>query len=386
MSDTSAIQVGANGEGAVAEVKCPLCDQVIPHEHFDEIHGRIQERQRAQRQDADAHLRAEVERARDEVAEEARKDWTLREAALRAEAKAEGETSAAEKIAAVQKARDEAIAELERAKTAHNADIDARLKEQREALATERERALNSERSRSFEENQKVQQQLEKAQRELQRMKSSELGEGAEVNLYEALRHDFPDDKISRVKKGEEGADILQRVLDTGDVCGLIIYDSKNRKAWRDSYVEKLRDDKIAEGADVAVLATSVFPAGTRQLHVDDGIIIANPARVVALAAILRRHIIQLHSLRLTNEDRDEKMACLYDFVTSERCTALFDQIENLANELEDLDVKETKSHKSVWLRRGTLIRSVHRVHGELTAEFDHIVGRDAGTSGLAVL
>jgi hypothetical protein len=46
-------------------------------------------------------------------------------------------------------------------------------------------------------------------------------------------------------------------------------------------YVTKLREDQISAEAEHAILSSLKFPAESRQLHVQDGVIIANPARVL---------------------------------------------------------------------------------------------------------
>ncbi len=137
------------------------------------------------------------------------------------------------------------------------------------------------------------------------------MGEGAEVDLFESLKQEFEGDQIERVSKGAAGADIIHDVIHGGKVCSRIVYDAKNRNAWRNEYVTKLREDRIAAGAEHAILSSLKFPADARQLHVQDGVIIANPARVPALVQMLRRHIAQIHTLRLSNIERDSKTDAL---------------------------------------------------------------------------
>src|SRR3989442_15334599 len=86
---------------------------------------------------------------------------------------------------------------------------------------------------------------------------------------------EYPDDQITRVPKGTAGADIIHVVKHNGKECGKIIYDSKNRKGWRDDYVTKLREDQIAAKAEHAILSACKFPAGAHQLEVREGVIIA---------------------------------------------------------------------------------------------------------------
>jgi hypothetical protein len=156
-------------------------------------------------------------------------------------------------------------------------------------------------------------------QRALDKKSNEELGEGAEIDLFEALKQDFPEDKITRVKKGTAGADIIHVVLVQGRECGTVIYDSKNHKQFRNDHVAKLKIDQLAAKAEHAILSTHCFPKGAGQLHLQDGIVLANPARVVMIAAMIRKHLIQVHTLRLSGIEREHKTAALYDYITSDR-------------------------------------------------------------------
>jgi hypothetical protein len=152
--------------------------------------------------------------------------------------------------------------------------------------------------------------------RDLEKKTNEELGEGAEVDLFEALREEFPVDNLKRVKKGEPAADIVHVVILQGRECGTIVYDSKNHKQYRTDHVAKLRVDQLAHDADHAILSTHKFPQGTRQLHTIDGILLANPARVVQLAILLRRHLVQVYIHRQRKEwDAKEKEIVAYRLV-----------------------------------------------------------------------
>jgi hypothetical protein len=71
-------------------------------------------------------------------------------------------------------------------------------------------------------------------------------------------------------------------------------------------------NDQHREQADHAIISTTAFPPGARQLAVIDNAIVADPARVVAVVHLLRRHIVQMHVLRIGNEARQEKSEALY--------------------------------------------------------------------------
>lgn len=378
--------------------RCPTCEQPIPHDRVNEVAARIaaREQERAGR---------EAERVRASI-EETKAEWTKakeaeinamrqtaaaetdqvrrlaleRESEIRLEATKAAAAANAAEVAAAKEARDEAERQLAASQSAQETVLAQRLQEQREAFELDAQKRVNAEQSKAFEDKQKLEGKVEELKRQVQQSRSNDLGEGAEVDLYEELRAAFEEDKIKRVKKGEPGADVLQTVVEGGVDCALIVYDSKNRNQWRNDFVTKLRDDSIAAHGDLAILTTRKFPEGVRgQLHVQDGVIISNAIRAISLVTILRRQLIQLSRLRLSTQQREDKMARLYSFVTSERCDQILEKIETTASHVLKLDEEEQAAHSRVWKKRGTLIRSIQRASGDLSVEFTHIVGDDEG-------
>ncbi|WP_081726078.1 DUF2130 domain-containing protein [Mesorhizobium sp. L103C105A0] len=310
--------------------------------------------------------------------EKVKSDAVTRETEYRQRADAAAAAAVQEKVAGLEEAKAQAEAKatsaVQQVQTLHHAH-EAQLQEQREVLEKARDEAVNAEKSLAFEERLKLQTKFEELKRAYDKKTADELGEGAEVDLYEDLKREFEGDKIERVNRGQPGADILHTVMHNGKECGTIIYDSKNHAKWRFDFVTKLASDQMAAKADHAILSTRVFPAKVRHLQLQDGVILANPARVVAIVQIVRQHLIQTHKLRLSTEERTQKTAALYDFITSERCAGMLARIDTHTEDLLDLQVKEKKAHDATWRRQGELIRSVQRVRGELTGEIDAIVG-----------
>ncbi len=161
----------------------------------------------------------------------------------------------------------------------------------------------------------------------------------------------------------------------TARIAGKIIYDSKNRNAWQNEFVNKLRADKIAEGADHAILSSNKFPKDKREIHPQDGVIVASPARVAALAEILRGQVLRMHALRASGEEREQKTLDLYNFITSEHFKQLIDQVEMQTAKMLDLDSKEQEAHRRLWDQRNKLIRSVQKARSDLSFEVDRIIG-----------
>jgi hypothetical protein len=289
--------------------------------------------------------------------------------------KAEAEAAARDKVAAAEAAKAAAEATAKTVQEEHEARLNERLQEQRDAMEHDKTAALNARDAKHFEDNQKLKDKVDDLQRKLDKKTANEIGEGGEVDLFEELKAHFEGDRIRRVPKGTPGADIIHEIWEDGRLCGKIVYDSKKRASWKSEYATKLCEDKIAEGADHAILSLMKFPADCRQLEVRDGVILANPARILVLGEILRDHIVRSYGLRLSNEEREKKTHELYAYIMSERFTQLVDAIEKKADKLLDIDVAEERAHRKVWETRGGLLKALQKVHANLRADVARIVG-----------
>jgi hypothetical protein len=133
--------------------------------------------------------------------------------------------------------------------------------------------------------------------------------------------------------------------------------------------------DKLSEGADHAILSSNKFPRDKHQIHPQDGVIVANPARVLALSEILRGQIVRMHELRISKEERGQKTVDLYAFITSEHFKQLIEQVETQSGKMLEIDSKEQEAHRRTWDARAKLIRSVQKARSDLTFEIERIVG-----------
>jgi Uncharacterized protein conserved in bacteria (DUF2130) len=359
-----------NQHSHAAAGHCPMCEQPIGQD----IARRIEAKQREQYEAALVKARAEAAAAAEQKV-----------AAARAEAKLAAETAATAKLADVQaklaqaeQAKAAANQQIAALKAAEEAAIEKRVAEVQEALQRQRDDLLREKDAAILTEKAKVlkaQSDVQDLQRKLEGKTAHELGEGSEIDLFEALKAAFEGDRIQRVPKGVNGADVIHEVVHNGKVCGKIIYDAKNRDAWQNGFATKLRADKLAQGADHAILSSNKFPKDKKEIHPQDGVIVANPARVLALAEILREQIVRMHELRISKEEREEKTVALYAFITSEQFKNLLAQVEAQAGKMLELDTKEQETHRRVWDARGKLIRAVQKARADLTFEIDRIIG-----------
>jgi hypothetical protein len=265
----------------------------------------------------------------------------------------------------------------------HASAMEENLHAQRETLEKAKEDALNAEKAKAFEENQKLATKVSDLQRALEKKTAEELGEGAEIDLFDALKKEFPNDDITRIPKGAPGADIRHVVVLRGQECGTILYDSKNHNGFRWEHVTKLKTDQLAAKAEHAILSTHKFPQGTRQFHIHEGVLLANPARVVFLATLIRQHLLHIHTLRLSGIERERKTTALYDFITSERHSLLLGRIDERATQLLDQQAKEIKWHEINWRKQGEAYRAIQKAKADLENEISSIIGMAADDSAM---
>src|SRR3954453_150389 len=104
-------------------------------------------------------------------------------------------------------------------------------------------------------------QKVKEAEAKMQQGSQQTQGEALELEIEELLRAAFRDDEISEVKKGQRGADTVQKVIDRkGRLCGAILWESKNAQ-WSETWLSKLRADQRAAKAQIAVLVSTQTPA-----------------------------------------------------------------------------------------------------------------------------
>jgi hypothetical protein len=412
--------------------QCPLCGSELSQIKFREIRAKLREQEERkatelaeaklgitreleqefkrkleqERKDSEKRARAEAQKQVDKVTTERDaltgklKAAEVREAEIRKQAQAEVEK---QRLAAEKKARTEVAIQVQKLTSerdlaskklkeaeARGAEIRKQVQEeatkewqkqltdQRATLEKDRDDALLKKQAEQNRERESWQKKIKVLEHQLQKKTANELGDGGEIKLFEALRDAFQGDRITRIQKGQPGADILHEIQHKGEVCGRIITDSKNRQGWRHTYVTKLRQDKVEAKAEHAILATTVFPPGMKELCIESDVIVVSPARVVYITELLRQAMIAMHIKGLSLKERSNKMSQLYSLITSESYSKKFGEAGRLAEDILDLDVQEVKDHNNVWKKRGTLATRLKKVLRDIETDVASIIEGEA--------
>lgn len=347
-------------EHTPGDMQCPTCNSPISAEKLAEIQGTL--------------------RAHDaEIVRTAETRFSAREAAIRREAMtaatAAANAAVEEKLAKAEQEKKVAQQQAKGLKAGQDAAIKRAVEAMRETADKKMVAAVNAEKLQHAAEKLKLEGQLADMQRRLQAKTSHQIGEPAEVDLYDALVAAFPGDRVGRVRKGAKGPDVLVEVVHQQAVVGRIALDSKAVSRWSNKFTSKLRSDQLAYGADFGVLVSTAFPNGTRELHLQDGIVVVNPARAVVLVQLIRRHILETYRLRITGRARNEKGEALLAYVVSPDANDLFERRRRAADDMISLECKEVDQHHATWRKRGELIRVVQKTDEELVGAIDRIIG-----------
>ena len=364
------------GEGNGLTERCPWCASPISRPTFLAIERRIrfEEQQKAAALTERLHekFRKEVAAAAQAAAKEARAATAKQLAMVVAEKDAAVKRASALETEEAQR-RQQVLEDAERRQLAELAN-------QRQMLERDHQRAILKLRADFTRATEATKKKISDLERKVQNRTAHELGEGAEIDLFTGLRDTFPGDHITRVRKGEAGADIHHAVYHNGQACGLIVIDSKNRRAWQNTFVTKLRRDQLDAEADHAILATTVFPAGEKELCLRDGVILVRPERTAFVLQLLRGSMVRMHLQGLSMTERNAKMGRLYTYITSEPCARRFQEAARLTDDLMALDAQETKDHQHVWARRGRMTLRLKSVLHDVDAAIATIVeGTDVG-------
>lgn len=249
-------------------------------------------------------------------------------------------------------------------KEAMEAENQIKLNEQ---IAVERERIQKMEKDKSELREKELLMQIEAQKKLTEEMKRKQeqgsmqlQGEVMELAIEEWLASNFPLDTIDEIKKGANGADCLQ-VVNTRELqnCGSIYYESKRTKAFQPAWIEKFKNDIRVKKANLGVLVTEVLPNGMERMGMRDGIWICTFEEFKGLSAVLRETVIRVSQTLQSQENKGDKMAMLYDFLTSNEFHLQMEGIvEGFTQMQTDLN-SEKRSMQRIWSQREKQIDKV---------------------------
>jgi hypothetical protein len=231
--------------------------------------------------------------------------------------------------------------------------LNQQIKEREEAIQKRIQEAMDmrlKEKDKQLDDQKKL---IEEMKRKADQGSMQMQGEVMELAIEDLLSRAFPHDIISEVPKGIRGADSIQTIINKlMQPCGKIIFESKRTKTFSDAWVQKLKQDQMEAGAELAVLVTEAMPKDLIDFGEYNGIWVCSYSQLTSLVYVLRQILIRTHMERAAQENKGEKIEILYNYLTSvEFKNQITSIVEGFGIMKEDLE-KEKRAMKNIWKKR----------------------------------
>ena len=201
-------------------------------------------------------------------------------------------------------------------------------------------------------------------------------GEVLEQDFEAQLKSFFVHDDIQPVPKGIRGADLIQTVRTAmGAECGVLLWETKNTKAWSSAWIPKLKDDMIEIRASIAILVSVVLPDGINRFGQVDGVWVSDPLSAIPLAAALREQLMAISRERNASVGKNEKMEALYQYLAGVEFKQKIEGIVEAFTSMQDQLNKERRAMERHWKQREKEIERVVKNTVGLYGDMQGIIG-----------
>ncbi|MBP9717733.1 DUF2130 domain-containing protein [Candidatus Gracilibacteria bacterium] len=251
-----------------------------------------------------------------------------------------------------------------------------KIAEQAKLEADEASKKKLLEKDKTIEQMQKA---LEEAQRKAEQGSMQIQGDAQETDLKLALQSAFMSDTVEDIATGTKGADLLQTVFSSmGQKQGVILWESKNTKNWKEEWVRKLKDDQAHVKADVVIIATQVLPEDVETFGFRDGVWITAYKYALPLVAALRYQLSEMSKVKQSLVGKDAKMELLYNYLGGAEFKNRIETIVLAFGSLKKGLDAEKRAMEKIWNKREKEIDRVMKNTAGFHGDLEGIMGAAA--------
>ncbi len=254
-------------------------------------------------------------------------------------------------------------------------EVDRKVDEEKKKLSDE----YNKKIVEKDYENKELLTKIKELQEKSEQISPQIKGDALQYELERMLESSFPEDDIEIVKRGAKGADIIQKVKDKNNnmqLCGTILWESKNTASWNTSWIPKLKNDQRDKKADIAAIASIVTPENVTTFGMVENVWVARLPVACCLSDVLRFSLIEITNNRLSLEGRDQKIEALYAYFAGPEFKQRIEPVvEALLAMQEDID-QERRAMEGIWNTRKKEIEKAIKGATGFYSDIRGIIGR----------
>ncbi len=254
--------------------------------------------------------------------------------------------------------------------------LDEKLKKELEIRDKTQSESFHQKELEYLKQIQDMRQSVEAAQRKASTVSQQLQGEVRELELEELLTREYPQDTIKEVKKGQRGADIIQEVrTPTGQLVGIIVWESKQTGEFKDSWLTKLREDARAVHGEICVLVSNILPPDIQICSQRDGVWITKFEFAVPLSILLRHTLLRVNLEKGTQKGKDIKSEMLFQYISGHEFRSRIEAIVESFKEMQtDID-SEQRLMQAHWKKREKQVIRLATNTAYMYGEMQGIIG-----------
>ncbi len=204
-----------------------------------------------------------------------------------------------------------------------------------------------------MKQNDQMKRALDDAKRKAEQSSQQIQWDISEDDLKNTLIQAFPVDDIQDIATWIKWADLIQTVKNNLWINSwIIVWESKNTKSWTDSWIMKLKEDKLKVNWNIAVLVTKTLPKNIEKFWLLDDIMVCLPEFAVWVSAILRDKLISISKLEKSMQWKDIKMEMLYKYLSSQEFSSKISMMVDVFANLKTWIETERRAMEKNWKKR----------------------------------
>ncbi len=367
------------------EFRCPLCNSTLTETRYYEIVGVWEEKKKFE---SELKKQLSIAKSEREKLELEKKKLAKDQIELKKKFETEFEK---QKSLFIKKAQEEANKLAKKDIEKLNKEKIELLRKQKQEIILTKKVALEEgmkKQKKKFEVTNKIleqkvkelglkDEQIKELQKRLKEGRTpQDAGHDFEIELVKELKAKFPSDIIEH---HGQGGDILHYIVCEGKEIASIVYECKKTEKFNKDYITQIKNDVIKRDATYGILVT--FACDKKQSHfwVENDILIVHPYGAPYLAEVLRKNLIQLYSIKLSDKELSERAKKLLEYIKSNKFrNSVKDNIIR-TKELYELLKREIEYHNTIWDKRHKHYNVIAQQSKEIEDDSKNIIGEDLG-------